>query len=405
MVKNVIVVADYGYVEGGAARVAHDTAFALHASGFCVTFFCAVGPVGEELASSGVKVVCLNQDDILHEKSRLKGVLRGLNNKAAKREFDSLLKDFDPADTVIHVHTWTKALSGSVFKVAKKRGFEVLITVHDYFLVCPNGGLFNYKKREICNLKPMSAKCIACNCDARSYPQKLYRVLRQRRQNAVVRRCINISYAFISEFSKREFLKRYDKIPKERRYFLCNPVRFAADRFRVECEKNDTYLFIGGVTEAKGIRIFAEAVTKTGVPAVVIGQGILKEELEKDYPQINFVGWKSSAEMLPYIRKARCLVFPSVWYETMGLTPLEVMSYGVPVLCSKLNAASEYVDKDMQYDGTAQDLIKLIKKTKDNFFIEDVSRKIFSSFDTEAFSAENYLENLKKIYNVLLGKK
>ena len=47
-VRNVIVVCDYGYVEGGAARIACETALALSARGLKVTFFCAVGPVSEE---------------------------------------------------------------------------------------------------------------------------------------------------------------------------------------------------------------------------------------------------------------------------------------------------------------------------------------------------------------------
>ena len=290
MIKNVVIVCDYGYIEGGAARVAHETAMALHNEGYNVIFFCAVGPVSQQLKDSGVNVVCLDQDDILREKSRIKGVLRGISNKQAKRKFSELLNDLDNCDTMIHVHTWTKGVSSSIFKVAEKKGFKVLITVHDYFLICPNGGLFNYQKKEICNLKPMSAKCVLCNCDARSYPQKLFRVLRQRRQNKNIRKCKNISYIFISQFSKREFLKRYNKIPQGKQYFLSNMINFPEHRERVKCEENDSYLFIGGITEIKGIRLFCEAVTKANVKAIVIGQGILSDELEKRYPNIEFVG-------------------------------------------------------------------------------------------------------------------
>ena len=39
-------------------------------------------------------------------------------------------------------------------------------------------------------------------------------------------------------------------------------IDFEENRYRVKCEDNDTYLFIGGLTEVKGIRQFCEAVTK-----------------------------------------------------------------------------------------------------------------------------------------------
>ena len=247
----------------------------------------------------------------------------------------------------------------------------------------------------------MSLSCIACNCDSRSYPQKLFRVVRQKKQNSVLRKCNNVSYAFISEFSKQELLKRYE-IAENKRFFLTNLVNFDKDRFRVPCENNDTFLFIGGLIEIKGIRLFCEAVTKAQVKAVVIGQGMLKEELEQKYPNIEFVGWKNKAEMLPYLKKGRCLIFPSICYETMGLTPLEVMAYGMPVICSNLNAASDYVSADFLYDGT--DVSALTEKIQavQAMDIKPVSEEIFCSFEQEKYSKETYIQNAINIYEELL---
>lgn len=408
MIKNVIIVSDYGYIEGGAGRIAHETAILLSKNGYNVIFFCAVAPISEELQNAPLEVVCLGQSDILHEKSRLKGIARGLKNKEAQKSFRDLLKRFDRRETVIHVHTWTKALSSVIFREAKRAKFQVLITVHDYFLICPNGGLFNYKKRKICELEPMSAKCLSCNCDARSYSQKLFRVLRQRIQNRNIRKNKYVSYAFISEFSKREFLKRYDKIPKEKQYFLPNMVDFSENRTRIECEKNSGYLFIGGITEVKGIRIFCEAVTRANVPAIVIGEGILKKELEQKYPNIQFVGWKSKEEMLPYLQQTRCLIFSSIWYECSPLTPLEIMAYGIPVICSDLNAASDFFvnrENGLLYDGRdVTNLISAIDLSKEDEFIEKISETSFNAFNEKDFSKEQYLSNLVSIFALLTEK-
>ena len=52
-----------------------------------------------------------------------------------------------------------------------------------------------------------------------------------------------------------------------------------------------------------------------------------KEKLEKQYPNIEFVGWKNKDEVKQYMKGARALIFPSRWYETAGLTVLEAMQY------------------------------------------------------------------------------
>ena len=402
MLKNVVILCDYGYIEGGAGRVAHETAIALKKRGLRVLLFCAVGPVSDDLTGAGVEVTCLNQSDILRAESKIKGALQGVYNKKAATEFAKLLDGLDKNETVIHAHTWTKGLSSSVFKVAKKKDFQVLLTVHDYFLVCPNGGLFDYPKRQICHKKPMSFSCITCNCDARSYPQKIFRVLRQRKQNSIIRKCNNISYAFISEFSKREFLKRFDKIPAEKQLFLTNMVNFDENRFRIPCENNDVYLFIGGLTEVKGIRLFCEAVTKAGVKAVAIGQGILREELESKYPTVQFVGWKSKAEMLPYLEKTRCLIFPSVWYETMGLTPLECAAYGIPFICSDLSAASDFAQENLLYDGTSIEALTEKILQMEFLDVKTLSERAFNSFNAEKYSTETYVDNALSLYEELL---
>ena len=406
IIKNVIIVCDYGYIEGGAARIAHETAIALSAEGYNVIFFCAVGPVAHELLDAGIKVICLNQNDILHEKNKFKAILQGISNRYAKQKFSELLSEFNNSETIIHVHTWTKGVSSSIFKVAEKKGFTVAITVHDYFLICPNGGLFNYKTSKICELKPMSAKCICCNCDARSYFQKLFRVVRQFKQNINIRKRKNISYIFISEFSKREFFKRYNKIPESKQYFLPNMINFPSKRERVKCEENDIYLFIGGITEVKGIRIFCDAVTKANVKAIVVGQGILKEELEKKYPNINFVGWKSKEEMELYILQARCLVFPSLWYEVSPLTPLEVMAYGVPVVCSNLNASSNYImdhSNGLIYDGNSvEGCLEKIEQLKNKDIVKLLSEESFKSFASENYSKKTYIITLQQIYSMVM---
>lgn len=183
-------------------------------------------------------------------------------------------------------------------------------------------------------------------------------------------------------------------------------INFPSKRERVKCEENDIYLFIGGITEVKGIRIFCDAVTKANVKAIVVGQGILKEELEKKYPNINFVGWKSKEEMELYILQARCLVFPSLWYEVSPLTPLEVMAYGVPVVCSNLNASSNYImdhSNGLIYDGNSvEGCLEKIEQLKNKDIVKLLSEESFKSFASENYSKKTYIITLQQIYSMVM---
>lgn len=400
--KNIIIICDFGYIEGGASRVAHESAIEL-SKYFNVTLFCAVGPISKELKESKVNVKCLGQSDILNNKNRINAFYQGIWNKKAKNEFSDLLDKFSAIDTVIHVHTWTKGISSSIFKVAEIKGFKVLLTVHDYFLVCPNGGLYDYQKHIICEKRPLSYKCICTNCDSRSYAHKIFRVARQFVQNNSIRKRKNISYLFISNFAKRQLLKRNPKIEKS--YFLLNPINFE-NRFKVNCSENKLYVYIGRLTDDKGIRIFCEGVTKAGVPAIVIGRGILEKELKNKYRNIKFIGWLDKKDMAQYIKKARCLIFPSTYYEASPLTPLELMACGVPCIISDKNSSKELIiegENGYLYDGyDANMLADKIKDSLNNKVIEKMSDKIYETFDINKFSVKVHINKIIDIYNGVL---
>lgn len=402
-VKNVIVICDFAYIEGGASRVAHESAIAL-SKNHHVTLFAAVGPVSKELQASNVDVVCLGQSDILHDKNRFHAVMQGLWNKEAKTKLNEVLNQFSVDDTIVHVHTWTKGISSSIFALLEEKGFQVALTTHDYFLVCPNGGLYNYPQHHICEIEPMSGKCIRTNCDARNYGHKLFRVCRQKIQNDHIRPRKNISYVFISNFASKQLLRRHPNIQKQ--YFLENPINFT-NRFQVDCAHNNLFLYVGRLTDDKGIRIFCEGVTKANVPAVVIGQGVLYEELKTNYPHIEFVGWKEKKEMEPYLKKTRCFVFPSTYYEVSPLTPLEMLACGIPCIVSDKNASRDIIEEGKNgflYDGYDSDALKqVIDRCQEDAQIEIMNAHIYQTFNTSKYSMENHIRHLEEIYQSILN--
>lgn len=164
MLKNVIIVCDCAHILGGIENVAFSSAKELVKQNINVYLFTSQGPVDQSLIDSGIHVICLNQYDMLSNPNRLLAVFQGLYNRTAYIRFENFLMDFSSHDTIVHFHSWTKALSSSLFYVTAKRHFKIVITLHDYFTVCPNGGFYNYQKKHICSYRPMSLSCIMCNC-------------------------------------------------------------------------------------------------------------------------------------------------------------------------------------------------------------------------------------------------
>ena len=390
--KNLIIVNDFDYVQGGASKVALDTAHLLK-NKYNVIFFSAVSDGKEK--EDGITFVCTNQKEALKEKNKFKGIINGLYNKKAKKEFTKLLNNYSKEDTIIHVHGWTKALSSSVFVPAFKNGFKVVLTLHDYFSACPNGGFFNYKENKICKLKAMSHECKKCNCDSRNYSFKKYRVLRQFIQNRVVKLDKNIKYAIGISDLNISVLKKYLKNAKIEK--ILNPIDLDLDY--TYDKNNDYYLYLGRVSKEKGVDIFCEAFSKLGKKAVVVGDGSELERLKKQYPTITFTGWKNSKDVKKYLKKARALVVPSLWYEGAPLTPLEAMSFGVPCLISNKCSGREYIsDNGLTFDPyNLDDLINKINEFELN--LEKFSKNSFRY--VKKYNKDNYVSEIIKYYSNL----
>lgn len=391
-VKTVVIVNDFNYTQGGASKVAIDTATILKNKNINTIFFSADNKEEEKI--KGVKYVTTNQKEALKEKNRLIGCLNGIYNFKAKKEFKKLLATLDKETTVIHVHGWTKALSSSIFDVAFKMNFKVILTLHDYFTACPNGGYFNYKTNEICHLKQLSWKCIRCNCDSRNYGFKLYRIIRQFVQNKIVKLPQKLNYAIgISDLSIEVLKNNFNN--KIRIKKIYNPIEYKKFDKKNEVSKKDYYLYVGRLSKEKGIEVFCKAITKLKYKGIVVGDGDEKDKLEKFFTNIEFVGWKNKKQVEQYMKSAKALILPSLWYEGAPLTPLESMSVGVPCLISNYCSAREYVQdgKNGCVFSDTNDLIDKIKK------IEDGSLKFEINYDyLKKFNPEEYSQQLIDFY-------
>ncbi|UWQ81910.1 glycosyltransferase family 4 protein (plasmid) [Leisingera sp. S132] len=339
--KSVIVAYDFAHINGGQAKVAIESALLLAATGLDVTYFAAAGPADARLEEHGIRVVLLDQKDILSDPSRLKAAARGIWNTRARRELAALAQEFDPASAVLHCHGYAKALSPSIGPELAGGALAAVYTMHEYFLACPNGGFYDFKKHEICTRKALSAGCLRTNCDVRHPAHKAWRAVRQ----AVTRGPGQLpsglrDIIYISDL-QRKVMAPY--LPGgARMHYVPNPVVFP-DMPAAPAQDQDIFLFIGRMSPEKGARIFAEAAKLAGVRAVFVGDGPDAEHVRRINPAAEITGWASPAEVEAWIARSRALVFPSLWYETFGLTPAEALGQGRPVITGAWSAAAEFV--------------------------------------------------------------
>lgn len=397
--KNIVIVCDYAFFEGGAANVAMQSvlAFAKYTD-LNVYCFAGSGEPCDQLKNSRANVIALKMPDLLGNKNKIDAFMKGIYNKKAGEELKKLLSKLDREETIVHIHTWTKVLSSSVFKACEEMKFKTFLTIHEYFLACPNGACYNYVEQKICELHPLSVACIKYNCDARNYPQKLWRCIRQAKQNSVIRHNDNLNYVFISPYQEKQLLRRIPEV--KHKYLVKNPINVGV-RMQIEAEKNCDFVYIGRLSGEKGPQLFCKAVTRAGVHGVVIGKGILEEELKQQYQNIEFVGWQNKEQINERLKRTRALIFPTLWYEGSPLTVPEVQAHGIPCIVTDCSSAIDDIvhgENGEIVKANADEMAAAINRFKDDEYVKRLSRNTYQMFDGRRVSEKWYVDNLMKIY-------
>lgn len=108
-------------------------------------------------------------------------------------------------------------------------------------------------------------------------------------------------------------------------------------------------LFVGRLVEAKGVRDAVAAWRRSGVglPLVLAGTGPLRAELAAqaargEGPDLEVLGWVDRDRLSGLYRRARALLLPSRWQEPFGITGLEALSFGVPVVAWESGGVGEW---------------------------------------------------------------
>ncbi|GEA82060.1 glycosyltransferase family 4 protein [Cellulomonas uda] len=400
-VKSVLVVSDSARIDGGAAKVAIDTAKAMARRGLDVEFFAGGTEADDELATEAR--VTLTGASALGDGRRTVGkAIRGIRNADARARFERVLARYSPASTVVHFHSWGSRLSPAVFSPARRAGFGTVITAHDYLLGCPNACRYKFPLQESCDIAPGSLRCVAENCDRASRAAKTVRLGRYVAQRSALDG-LRPTVVYVSDFQRA----RVDHFLsfEHRSYVVSNPIEAPGASGSYQGEAGP-FLFAGRLEAEKGADVFCEALATSGVPGAVVGDGTLRDDLSTRFPGIPFLGWRSAGELREDMLRSRALVFPSRWFEAAPLTPVEAqLAAALPCIVSDACAARDSVEDGVTglhfRSGDSEDLARCLRTLSDPEVHLRMRRNIESrrGETTARHSLTAYVDNLLPIYD------
>ncbi len=330
LIDRVAVISDDFEGGGGASSIAIASIRQLQRLGIPVSMLAGGAPTAIA-AGQADEVVELGGRHLL-EGGRALAAVRGLHDRQVRARLAAWIAANDTPGTIYHLHNWHKVLSPSCFAPLRQVAARFVVSTHDFFLSCPNGGYFDFRKHAVCDLAPLSAGCLVANCDKRHFGHKAWRVARQltrealfdfRRQPAAV---LAVHEGMVPLLGRRG-------IPPEAIRILRNPVTGWRSQ-RIEAERNRTLLYVGRLELDKGVDTLALAAYRLGARLRIVGDGPLATVLPNLCPGVEMLGWQSPHAIGDIANSARLIVLPTRVRETFGLVALEAAMSGLPVVSS-----------------------------------------------------------------------
>lgn len=249
---------------------------------------------------------------------KIKGFVAGIHSPAGVRAMREALKREKP--DVVNVHNLYPFISPAALRECKRAGVPVVMTVHNFRLICPTG-LFmrDGGPCEYCLQKGNEWGCVKFNCE-----NSLLKSVGYAARNAVARLkrhyidCVD-KFACITDFQRRKLIEAgFD--PKKT-VLIPNSVDVSDE---ILPPLGEYVAFCGRLSREKGIDLILEVARRhPEIPFRLAGEcreSALIENLPKN---VELVGYKTGNELTEFYRKARFMVMASRWYEGFPMSILE----------------------------------------------------------------------------------
>lgn len=171
--------------------------------------------------------------------------------------------------------------------------------------------------------------------------------------------------------------------------------------FAYQPEPGSYLLYLGRITEEKGVHFAIEAAQAAKLPLLIAGrsypeEGYWHQRIEPfiDGVNVRYVGEADLARKIELYQNAKAVLFPTQYLEAFGLVMIESMACGTPVIGWDSGSVSEVLQ-----DGetgfvvkSVKDMVKAIKN------IDNISRKACRARAERYFSTEKMVSGYEKVY-------
>jgi glycosyltransferase involved in cell wall biosynthesis len=269
---------------------------------------------------------------------------------------------------LVHLHHLT-GFGASLPLALREAGVRVVMTLHDYWMLCPRGQMWHVEGRACEAIVDESCG----RCIATTWPHLMPSGSGERRGPRGETLGSNRSAASLRTELALEALAACERlvvpssaalevfaragVERERMVVLPNTVDVAGvasetARERAAVERHDARELVlgvlGAVQPSKGVLELARAVLASGVEEIVLevhgprpsyhgdrSYAHTLEELAQREPRIRLMGEYSYAELPRVLARLDALAAPSRWLEVFGLSAREALAAGLPVLASR----------------------------------------------------------------------
>jgi glycosyltransferase involved in cell wall biosynthesis len=377
----ILMVNDSAFELGGAERYAFSLASLLQEAGHDV----------EILGKSGLPGKTV--------------VLTRLYNPVWSHRVAQAIEGFNP--DIVHAHHVSFILSPSVLRAARRKRVPVVMTMHDFHMVCPISW-FIHRDRKPCPYG-FGMKCFSTACIRRPY--HLYAAAKLWLHRKLIARYVDCfvspSRTLAHWLEANAGLGRVEVVP--------NFVDMSGYS-TVPVPENNIILFVGRLHSAKGVECLLKAMPLilSEVPdarLVIVGEGEEGGHLMQlcgdlgVSDRVEFAGWKKGGELGAFYEASQLFCFPSIWMENCPLVLLESIARRRPAVASDIGGVPELVRDGetglLFRPGDHEDLAdKTIRLLKDFPLCQSMAEELGRI--SGLYSAEHHLERILAVYESCL---
>jgi glycosyltransferase involved in cell wall biosynthesis len=339
------------------------------------------------------------------------GVLKGACstpwNPFSAKSFRAMIERVEP--DIIHVHNTFPLISPSIFHSAGKKA-PIVLSLHNYRLFCAAATL--QRQENVCT------QCIDLQSAMPALLHGCYRASRAATAPIAagieLHRLLNTwstkidAFIALSDFQKN--LMAQGGLPVSQVHV--KPNFYAGTPTQIPWSaRHPTALFVGRLTQEKGIRTLLEAWAlgkRLGLllPKLrVVGDGPLREMLvgQASGLDIEILGGLTREDTIKEVSQAKLLIVPSEWHETFGMVVLEAFAHGTTVAASNMGALPSLIQENINgrifKPGNPEILARTIADlwAKDSH-LSSLGREGRATFEKRFNSESNYLM-LMNIYD------